>query len=36
MRDYRDAKVMAQSLRAELAARGLKVTISGSLQMSRV
>jgi hypothetical protein len=33
MRDYRDAKAMAQSLRAELAARGLKITISGSLQL---
>ena len=33
MRDYRDAKAMAQSLRAELAARGLKITIGGSLQL---
>ena len=33
MRDYRDAKAMAQSIRAELAARGLKITISGSLEL---
>jgi hypothetical protein len=33
MRDYRDAKAMAQSLRTELTARGLKITISGSLQL---
>jgi hypothetical protein len=33
MRDYRDAKVMAQSIRAGLADTGLKITISGSLEL---
>ena len=33
MRDYRDAKAMAQSIRSELAARGFKITISGSLDL---
>ena len=33
MRDYRDAKAMAQSIRAGLADRGLKINISGSLQL---
>jgi hypothetical protein len=33
MRDYRDAKAMAKSIRAGLADRGLKITISGSLQL---
>jgi hypothetical protein len=33
MRDFRDAKTMAQTLRAALAAKGLKITISQSLEM---
>jgi len=33
MRDYRDAKAMAHTLRAALAAKGLKVTISQSLEL---
>jgi len=33
MRDYRDAKVMAQTIRATLAAKGVKVTISESLEL---
>ncbi|MBR0756873.1 hypothetical protein JQ604_32230 [Bradyrhizobium jicamae] len=33
MRDFRDAKVMARTLRAALAAKGLKVTISQSLEL---
>jgi len=33
MRDYRDAKAMAQSLRADLAAQGFKVTVSQSLEL---
>ena len=33
MRDFRDAKAMAQTLRATLAARGLKITISESLEL---
>jgi Glyoxalase superfamily protein len=33
MRDFRDAKAMAQSLRAALAAKGLKITISQSLEL---
>jgi Glyoxalase superfamily protein/Clp amino terminal domain, pathogenicity island component len=33
MRDYRDAKAMAQSIRSELAARGFKITIGGSLDL---
>jgi Glyoxalase superfamily protein/Clp amino terminal domain, pathogenicity island component len=33
MRDFRDAKAMAQSLRAALAAMGLKITISQSLEL---
>ena len=31
MRDYRDAKAMAHTLRAVLATKGLKITISQSL-----
>jgi hypothetical protein len=30
MRDFRDAKAMAQTLRAALAAKGLKITVSES------
>jgi hypothetical protein len=33
MRDFRDAKAMAHSLRAALATKGLKVTISQSLEL---
>src|SRR5262249_18911259 len=33
MRDYRDAKTMAHSLRAALATKGLKVTVSQSLEL---
>jgi hypothetical protein len=33
MRDFRDAKVMARTLRADLAAQGLKITISQSLEL---
>jgi hypothetical protein len=33
MRDFRDAKVMARTLRSALAARGLKVTVSQSLEL---
>jgi hypothetical protein len=33
MRDYRDAKAMAQSIRSDLAARGFKITIGGSLDL---
>jgi len=33
MRDFRDAKAMAQSLRTTLAAKGLKITISQSLEL---
>jgi hypothetical protein len=33
MRDFRDAKAMAHSLRAALAAKGFKITISQSLEL---
>jgi hypothetical protein len=33
MRDFRDAKVMARTLRSALAARGLKITVSQSLEL---
>jgi hypothetical protein len=33
MRDFRDAKAMARTLRAALAAKGLKITISHSLEV---
>jgi hypothetical protein len=33
MRDFRDAKAMARSLRAGLAAKGLKITIAESLEL---
>jgi hypothetical protein len=33
MRDFRDAKVMAHTLRAALAAKGFKITISQSLEL---
>ena len=33
MRDFRDSKAMAQTLRATLAARGLKLTHSQSLEL---
>ncbi|HZZ86814.1 MAG TPA: glyoxalase superfamily protein [Caulobacteraceae bacterium] len=33
MRDFRDAKAMAKSLRAGLAAKGVKITISESLEL---
>jgi hypothetical protein len=33
MRDFRDAKVMARNLRSALAARGLKITVSQSLEL---
>ena len=34
MRDFRDAKSMAQTIRAGLAAKGLKITISESLELT--
>jgi Glyoxalase superfamily protein/Clp amino terminal domain, pathogenicity island component len=33
MRDFRDAKAMARTLRAALAAKGLKITVSESLEL---
>jgi hypothetical protein len=33
MRDFRNAKVMARTLRSALAAKGLKITISQSLEL---
>ena len=33
MRDFRDAKAMAHSLRAALAAKGFKITVSQSLEL---
>jgi Glyoxalase superfamily protein/Clp amino terminal domain, pathogenicity island component len=33
MRDFRDAKAMAQTLRAALAAKGVKITVSQSLEL---
>jgi hypothetical protein len=33
MRDYRDAKAMAHTLRASLASKGLKVTLGQSLEL---
>jgi hypothetical protein len=33
MRDFRNAKAMAQTLRAALAAKGLKITVSQSLEL---
>jgi Glyoxalase superfamily protein/Clp amino terminal domain, pathogenicity island component len=33
MRDFRDAKTMAQTLRAALAAKGLKITVAQSLEL---
>jgi hypothetical protein len=33
MRDFRDAKAMAHTLRAALAAKGLKITVSESLEL---
>jgi hypothetical protein len=33
MRDFRDAKVMAHTLRASLASKGLKITVSQSLEL---
>jgi Glyoxalase superfamily protein len=33
MRDFRDAKAMARTLRAALAAKGFKITISQSLEL---
>lgn len=33
MRDFRDAKAMAGTLRAALAAKGLKITVSESLEL---
>src|ERR1700752_4315416 len=33
MRDFRDAKTMAHTLRAALAAKGLKITIGQSLEL---
>jgi Glyoxalase superfamily protein/Clp amino terminal domain, pathogenicity island component len=33
MRDFRDAKAMARTLRADLAAKGLKITIGQSLEL---
>jgi hypothetical protein len=33
MRDFRDAKTMAHSLRAHLAARGFNITVSQSLEL---
>jgi hypothetical protein len=33
MRDFRDAKVMAHTLRATLATKGLKITVSQSLEL---
>jgi hypothetical protein len=36
MRDFRDAKAMAHTLRAALAAMGMKITISQSLELTAV
>jgi hypothetical protein len=33
MRDFRDAKIMARTLRSALAAKGLKITVSQSLEL---
>jgi hypothetical protein len=33
MRDFRDAKAMAQTLRAALATKGSKITVSESLEL---
>lgn len=33
MRDFRDAKAMARTVRAALAAKGLKITIGESLEL---
>ena len=33
MRDFRDAKTMARTLRAALAARGFNITVSQSLEL---
>lgn len=33
MRDFRNAKAMAQTLRAALAAKGVKITVSQSLEL---
>jgi len=33
MRDFRDAKAMAHTLRATLAARGVNITVSQSLEL---
>jgi hypothetical protein len=33
MRDFRDAKAMAHTLRAALAAKGFKITVSQSLEL---
>ena len=33
MRDFRDAKAMAHTLRASLASKGLKITVSQSLEL---
>ena len=33
MRDFRDAKAMAHTLRAALATKGLKITVSQSLEL---
>lgn len=33
MRDFRDAKIMARTLRSALAAKGLEVTVSQSLEL---
>ena len=33
MRDFRDAKAMARTIRADLAANGLKITVSQSLEL---
>src|SRR5580658_5495495 len=34
MRDFRDAKAMAHTIRAALAANGLKITVSQSLELT--
>ncbi|WP_354201270.1 glyoxalase superfamily protein [Bradyrhizobium sp. JR4.1] len=36
MRDFRNAKAMAQTLRAGLAAKGIKITVSQSLELMAV
>ena len=34
MRDFRDAKAMARTLRASLASKGLKISVAESLELT--